>query len=167
LVLAPGVLIGRVVKRDARRHVVSVRHRVVRGTAAAIDAVLQATGTGAGIHTSSIERRNATFRCHLAPLVRRGRALAHSIVTLEAGIRLVGCRDNRCWPHDSRCRAAPDGHGRKWQERTPAMAAGLTDHAWDLRELLWYRVPLPAWVAPKRLGRPPKQRQLLPLLTAA
>src|SRR5215470_4644246 len=24
----------------------------------------------------------------------------------------------------------------RWQKRTPAMAAGLTDHAWTLRELL-------------------------------
>jgi hypothetical protein len=31
--------------------------------------------------------------------------------------------------------------GRKWQRRTPAMAAGLTDHIWTLEELLSYRVP--------------------------
>jgi hypothetical protein len=31
-----------------------------------------------------------------------------------------------------------------------AMAAGLTDHRWSLFELLSYRVPLPAWVEPKR-----------------
>jgi hypothetical protein len=28
-----------------------------------------------------------------------------------------------------------------WQPRTPAMAAGLTDHVWSLREVLMYRVP--------------------------
>jgi len=26
--------------------------------------------------------------------------------------------------------------GRKWQERTPAMAALLTDHVWTVKELL-------------------------------
>ncbi|HEY4722773.1 MAG TPA: IS1 family transposase, partial [Anaerolineae bacterium] len=31
--------------------------------------------------------------------------------------------------------------GRKWQPRTPAMAAGLTDHVWTLEELLSYRIP--------------------------
>jgi len=51
---------------------------------------------------------------------------------------------------------APAGTGRKWQERTPAMAAGLTDHPWTMHELLRYQVPLPAWVPPKRRGRPPK-----------
>ena len=33
--------------------------------------------------------------------------------------------------------------GRKWQQRTPAMAAELTDHIWSLEELLSYRVPPP------------------------
>jgi len=44
------------------------------------------------------------------------------------------------------------------------MAAGLTDHPWMLRDVLLYHVPLPAWVAPKRRGRPPKQ---LPLMSLA
>ena len=34
-----------------------------------------------------------------------------------------------------------DSHGRKWQSRTSAMAAGLTDHVWTLEELLSYRIP--------------------------
>lgn len=33
------------------------------------------------------------------------------------------------------------GSFKKWQEQTPAMAAGLTDHIWSLREVLLYRVP--------------------------
>jgi hypothetical protein len=28
-----------------------------------------------------------------------------------------------------------------WRPCTPAMAAGLTDHVWTLREVLLYRVP--------------------------
>jgi hypothetical protein len=31
---------------------------------------------------------------------------------------------------------------KRWQPRTPAMAAGLTDRVWSLREVLLYRVPL-------------------------
>ena len=30
---------------------------------------------------------------------------------------------------------------KRWQPRTPAMAAGLTDRVWSLREVLSYRVP--------------------------
>jgi IS1 family transposase len=167
LVVASGLLIGQVVKRYAQRHVVSVSQRVVRGTAEAIAAVLEATATGTGIHTSYIERLNATFRSHLAPLVRRGRALAHTVVTLEAGMWLVGCSYNLCWPHASLRRQLPAGAARPWVPRTPAMAAGLTDHPWTLRELLHYRVPLPAWVAPRRRGRPPKPLHPSPPALAA
>jgi hypothetical protein len=33
------------------------------------------------------------------------------------------------------------GSAKRWQPRTPAMAAGLTDHVWTLREMLLFRVP--------------------------
>jgi transposase-like protein len=157
LVLAAGFLLGQVVKRYAKRRVVRVQQRVVQGSAEAITAVLAATGTGHGIHTAYIERLNATFRSGLAPLVRRGRAIAHKVETLSAGMYLLGSAYNFCRPHASLRRRAPAGTGRKWQARTPAMAAGLTDHCWTVRELLSYQVPLPAWVPPKRRGRPPKQ----------
>jgi transposase-like protein len=156
LVLAAGFLLGQVVKQYAKRRVVSVNQRVRQGTAGAIAAVLAATGTGHGIHTAYIERLNATFRSALAPLVRRGRAIAHKVDTLTAGMYLVGCAYNFCWAHGSLRVLAPAEAGRKWQERTPAMAAGLADHSWTMHELLHYQVPLPAWVPPQRRGRPPK-----------
>jgi transposase-like protein len=155
-VLAAGFLLGQVVKQYAQRRVVSVQQRVVQGTAGAIAAVLEATGTGRGIHTAYIERLNATVRSALAPLVRRGRAIAHKMETLTAGMYLVGCAYNFCWAHGSLRVLAPAGTGRKWQERTPAMAAGLTDHPWTMHELLRYQIPLPPWAPPKRRGRPPK-----------
>jgi transposase-like protein len=157
LELAAGFLLGQVVKRYAKRRVASVEHRVVAGTAEAIDATLAATGSGTVINTAYIERLNATFRGALAPLVRRGRAIAHQPAVLTAGMYLVGCAYNFCWVHASLRQATPPGAHLKWQNRTPAMAAGLTDHCWTLQELLRYQVPLPAWVAPKRRGRPSKQ----------
>jgi hypothetical protein len=33
------------------------------------------------------------------------------------------------------------GSARLWRPYTPAMAAGLTDHVWSLREVLMFRVP--------------------------
>jgi transposase-like protein len=157
LVLAKGVLLGQVVKRYVRWRVVRVERRVVRGTKKAIAVVLAATHTGTGVNTAYIERLNATFRASLAPLIRRGRALAHTETILTAGIWLVGCAYNFCWLHDSLRVAAPVSACWKWQERTPAMAAGLTNHRWTMHELLSYQVPPPPWVAPKRRGRPPKR----------
>jgi len=31
---------------------------------------------------------------------------------------------------------------KKWIQRTPAMAEGITDHVWSLKELLKFRVPI-------------------------
>jgi transposase-like protein len=166
LVVEKGLLVGQVVKRYVRRRVVSVERRVVHGSKKAITAVLAATESGTGINTAYIERLNATFRASLTLLVRRGRAIAHTEVVLTAGMWLVGCAYNFCWLHESLRIAAPAGACWKWQERTPAMAAGLTNHRWTMLELLRYQVPLPAWVAPKRRGRPPK-RALQPAMAVA
>src|SRR5262245_23985590 len=118
LVLEAGLLLGQVVKRYVKRRVASVEHRVMRGTEAAIAAVLAATHSGTGINTAYIERLNATFRACLAPLVRRGRAIAHTERMLTAGMWLVGCAYNFCWLHDSLRVRAPAGACWKWQEHT-------------------------------------------------
>ena len=162
LVLPESFLLGQAVKQDRQRRVVGVVHRVVRGTAAAIATALMATHGGTVLNTASIERLNATFRQHLAPLVRRGRALARTTTVLTAGRYLVGRAYNLCWEHHSLRQPALPGARVKWRERTPAMAAGLTDHRWTMGELLAYHVPLPAWVAPMRRGRPPKCPLTLP-----
>jgi hypothetical protein len=44
---------------------------------------LAATGGGADINTADIERLNATCRASLAPLVRQGRAIAHTETLLS------------------------------------------------------------------------------------
>jgi hypothetical protein len=160
LVLPDGFQFAQVVKHSAKRHVVGVTRRVLHGTQAGIEAVLTATATGTVINTASIERLNATFRAHLAPLTRRGRAIARPEAALTAGMWLVGTAYNFCWPHDSLRQLAPAAAPRKWQQRTPAMVAGLADHPWTIGELLRSQIPLPRWVPPKRRGRPPKHPPL-------
>ena len=96
------------------------------------------------INTAYIERLQATFRAWLAPLMCRTRAGAHKYCTLEAGMFLVGSSYNLLWAHRS-----------LGEERTPAMAAGLTDHRWSMEELLMFAVP-PAEV-PRWRGRKPKR----------
>ena len=154
-----GLRLGQVIKPRAGRCLTGVTRRVVRGTGTAIAAALAATGTGTGINTASIERLNATFRGAVSPLARRGRAIARGAGALTAGMYLVGCAYNFCWVHDGLRVAADPELGRKWRERTPAMAAGLTDHCWTMREWLSQPIPLPPWVPPKRRGRPPKRLQ--------
>jgi IS1 family transposase len=160
LVLPAGLLVAQAVKQHARRRLIGVARRVALGTAEAVQARLAATQgmEGAVVNTAYIERLNATFRAHLAVLVRRSRAAARQTATLEAGMWLVGTCYNFCWPHKSlrRWRTPADPPGGHWVERTPAMAAGLTGHRWALRDLLTYRVP-PSPV--KRRGRRPRWLQ--------
>jgi transposase-like protein/IS1 family transposase len=146
------VLIAQVVKRYERRRVVETEHRIVDGTPARV-ATLQRRSQGGGvINTAYIERLNATFREHLAPLARRCRALARHTLTLHEGMFLVGTVYNFCTHHESLLHA---------QKTTPAMAAGITDHCWTMHELLSFHVPLSRWVPPKRRGRPSRTLQRL------
>ncbi len=138
LVLPETVLLAQVVKSHNGRHLVNVTRRVVFGTAEAVADTITATRGGTQINTSYIERLNATFRTALAPLTRRGRRLAHGAALLTSGMWLVGTTYNFCWPHASL--RLPALEGRTWQERTPAIVAGLTDHVWTVEELLRYRV---------------------------
>jgi hypothetical protein len=139
LALAEGIMIARVLKRYQRRRVVEVLRQVIVGSQATV--ICRVIGTQrsirALINTAYIERLQATFRARLAPLGRRTRAGAHKHSTLEAGIWLVGACYNFLWKHHS-----------LGEERTPAMAAGITDHRWSLEELLIFPVPpaeLPRW----------------------
>ncbi len=106
------------------------------------------------LNTAYIERLNATFRARLALLTRRTRALARRPALLHASLYLVGTIYNFCTYHDSLTTAAGS-------RRTPAMAAGLTDHCWTVTKLLWHRVPPARWVPPKRRGRRSKELQHL------
>ena len=162
LILPEGVMVARVKKRYERRRVVEVLREVVRGTEAAVQERLMETQRSitALINTAYVERLNATFRARLAPLVRRTRAGVHKQATLEAGMWLIGTCYNFVWLHRSLRQERGGGDdgdelsASKWIERTPAQAAGLTDHRWTLEELMSF-VVVPARI-PKRRGRRPK-----------
>jgi transposase-like protein len=140
----PGFLMGQVLKSYVKKRVAAVSQRAVCGTMEQILERVRATG-GTMIHTAYIERLNATFRSRLSGVGRRTRHLLRREGMLQAGMYLVGSVYNFCTPHRSLRRELPAGGRRRWQERTPAMAAGLTDHLWSVSELLHYRV------VPKRI----------------
>jgi hypothetical protein len=128
----------------------------VGGTGQAVAAVLAATHSGRQSNTAYSARLKAPFRACLVPLTRRGRRLGRDVSLLQAGMVLVGTAYTFCWGQRSlRVRA---GRAGPWQERTPALAAGLTAHVWTRQEVLRYQVPPAPYVAPKRRGRPPKPR---------
>lgn len=147
-----GLCYAQVIKRYEARRVVAVERRVKYGDAEQVEALRHQAHAQGVLNTAFIERLNATFRQRLSALVRRTRALARRTVTIEQGVWLVGTLYNFCTAHDS-LRVRCEAPGARWQERTPAMAAGITDHRWSVKELLSYRVPPPRWQPPKRRGR--------------
>jgi transposase-like protein len=137
----PGcVWLGQVIKKCSGRCLKEVRRLAVWGSQEQIEQHIRQTKTGKQINTSYIERINATFRSCLAALVRRGRALVQQEQVLEKGMYLVGCVYNFCKEHKSL--RVQQQQGKKWHQRTPAMAAGWTDRVWSLRDLLSFRPPL-------------------------
>jgi transposase-like protein len=150
-----GICIAQVIKQYARRRVVGIKRSLVQGTEALIEALLQRTQGGGQINIAYIERLNATFRSRLSALVRRGRALARQAETLHPAMYLIGTVYNFCSYHKSlRLPIYLPGNRHRWVARTPAMAAGITDHLWTVEDLLCFQTPIPPWTPPKRRGRP-------------
>ena len=150
-----GICIAQVVKQYAHQHVVAVSRRIVQGTQAQIDLLLQVSQGGGSINTAYIERLNATFRSRITALIRRGRALVRQMDSMHEAMYLVGTVYNFCTYHKSlRVPLHLPHHRRRWLRRTPAIAAGITDHLWTVQELLSFRVPPPPWKPPRRRGHP-------------
>jgi hypothetical protein len=108
-------------------------------------------------NTAFVERLNLDIGQRVAAVGRRVTTLCQG----EAGVRqqLVLCQasHNFCLPHASwrvplAAPVATNGTGSatRWRPWTPAMAAGLTEHVWTLREVRRFRVP--PWPQPAKAG---------------
>lgn len=157
LIAWPDIAIVQVIKLRGKA-VFTVERRIVQGSQAMVENLIQATQKGKGmINTAYIERLNATFRQRLNHLVRRTRTLARRSDTLLAGMYLVGCFYNFCdFHHSLRLKLFVGSFSYHWVQRTPAIAAQLTDHRWTPAELLTFKVPPPPWKLPALHGRPSK-----------
>ena len=142
----PGLLYAQVVKRYRRRRIAGVTHRVIFGPVATIESILAKRGWK--INTSFVERLNLDFRQHVAAIGRRVNTLCQHEAGLRQQLAVFHTYHNFVLPHASLRLPLPElepisksGAIKRWQPRTPAMAAGLTDRVWSLREVLMYRVP--------------------------
>jgi hypothetical protein len=137
-----------VVKERVKGRVVSVRSRVVYGSRETIEAILNNSGVGKVINTAFIERLNLSIRQGVAALGRKVARLAKTDAGLKDLLSLWQAYYNFCLPHVTLRLRLPElqptkgsGSPKKWQQRTPAMAAGVTDHVWRMEDLLLFRVP--------------------------
>jgi len=119
---------------------------VVFGTLMAIEHVLAPLGWQ--INTAFVERINLTIRQHVAAVGRRVSTLCKGEDGLRQQLVVFQVYYNMCLPHASLRQPLAEpvpthrtGSAKMWRPWTPAMAAGLTDHVWTLREVLLFRVP--------------------------
>lgn len=130
LLVWPDLHIVQVVKSYAGRKLDGVTHKLVHGCQRRAEELIAMTQTTLGsINTAYIERLNATFRANLPSLARRTRRPARTIARLHAEMFWAGTVYNFCSVHSS-------------LQATPAMAAGLTDSVWSVRQLLSRYGPL-------------------------
>jgi hypothetical protein len=120
-----GMAYGTVHKTRERGRVVKVEQRAIFGDVAE-----------GGISTSYLERQNATDRHRNARKGRRTYRFSKDWEAHEALTAFTMYSYNFCWPVRTLRQRGPD---QRWQQRTPAMAAGLADHVWSLEE--WITLP--------------------------
>lgn len=122
------------VKQRVHGCVTGVEAKVIFGNPTQVLAELQP-------HTAYVERTHLTSRLMTGRLVRK---------TLGFSKRLHMLRAASVWEdsvynlarHVKTLRVEAYAGPRRWLQRSPAVAAGLTDHIWSIDELLSY-VPVP------------------------
>ena len=144
----PGLIYGQVKKSYRRRKVVRVTRVMRCGKAEDLRAALRTLGLSGRLNTAFVERVNLTLREGIAALARRTWATAQATPSLLAQLEWW-----RGYYHFVRIHAAlrvplarPVERGgrrlpRRYEQRTPAMAAGLTSCRWTVQELLLFPLP--------------------------
>jgi IS1 family transposase len=110
--------------------------RLILGTAALLAAALKASRVSKAVNVSFLERQHLTDRHRNARKRRKTACFSKDWEAHEAATFFTLYSYNFCWPVRTLRARSPD---ESWQKRTPAMAAGLTDHVWSLAE--WLNFP--------------------------
>ena len=136
----PNLKYCQVCKLREKGRVVEIIQRIVFGKQ---EEVMDSIGAHSNdrISTSYIERLNLTIRNSLARFVRRGMNCSKDIQIHSHVIDFFQAWYNFVKPHKS-LRIEINQGRKRWIPRTPAMAEGLTDHVWSLKELLTFKVPI-------------------------
>jgi IS1 family transposase len=120
--------------REGNR-VVGVERRLVYGSEAGLDRALGDSPVSTTVNTAYLERHNGTDRHRNARKARKSYCFSKDWRVHEAVSYFTLYSYNFCWPVRTLRQKGEDG----WQDRTPAMAAGLTEHVWSLGE--WLTLP--------------------------
>jgi IS1 family transposase len=120
-------------KTREKGRVVKIDFRVIFGTLATVMAALAQSLVSRAINTAFVERNNGTDRNRNARKVRKSYCFSKDWDVHQAVTYFTMYSYNFCWPVRTLRQRGPEG---QWQQRTPALVAGLTDHIWTLAEWL-------------------------------
>ena len=123
-----------VVKQRQNGRVVGVKLRVIYGHKEEVLALL-------GRSIAYIERTHLTMRLFNGRLTRRTLAFSKLLEMYRASAAWEDLVYNLARPLKTLRVEVFDDPNRHWKSRSPAMAAGLTDHIWTVKELLTTIVP--------------------------
>ena len=115
-----------------RRAIVEVKIEVVYGDETTLDLV--------GAQTSYVEGANLTSRHMNGRLAPKTLLFSKELEMLKASSVWEDAIYNLTREVKT-LRVEVEEAERRFQPRTPAMAAGLTDHIWTIKELLWIVAP--------------------------
>jgi hypothetical protein len=140
----PGLRYAQVQKRREGGRVVEVRRQILFGTEGELIRVMKADGCGSRLNTAYVERDNLTSRQSNGRLVRKTLSHSKRKEYLQFHIDFEDAVYNFVRPHSSLRRRLrrPGPNGRIWVARSPAMAAGLTDHIWNWPFAKWSPVAI-------------------------
>jgi IS1 family transposase/transposase-like protein len=127
-----GLNYATVPKARKKGRVVEVTTRVIFGTAATVEAALEASAASRTVNTAFVERHNGTDRNRNARKVRKTYCFSKDWWIHRAATFFSKYSYNFCWP--VRTLKVKGGAAQ-----TPAMLAKLTDHVWTLLE--WIKRP--------------------------
>ena len=130
----PGWQYLQVVKQREHGRVVGFELRVIYGD---VDEVLALLGKS----TAYVERTHLTMRLFNGRLTRKTLAFSKLLEMYRASAAWEDLIYNLARPLKTLRVEIFDDPLRRWLPRTPAMAAGLTDHIWTVKELLTTVVP--------------------------
>ena len=138
--------------------VVGVEQRVLLGTEAQVQEALAGGGSAGTVNTSYVERWHGTNRHFNARKARKVYTFSKDLLFHVAVTWLCVVFYNFGWkPRTLREQIQADPP--RYQYRTPAMAAGLTDEPWSWQRILTYPLYRPEAVVkkPKRQRRKKKK----------
>ena len=134
----PGRIVYATVHKHRQGHrVVGVDQRLISGTPSTLAAALDRSQVSSTINTSFLERQNGADRGRNARKVRKTSRFSKDWEVHESMTYLTMYGYNFCWEVRTLRTKMEQG---PWKQRSPAMAAGLSDHVWTWKE--WFTRPV-------------------------